>query len=149
MTHKFQFPDIVSTRRLPKRIAEFIEELSPLPSAPRRKRSRRLEKAKVLTSSPVKEKLQETTNKKKTLKRNRGRLPGAVKKVVSLVSNESNDHTKCFICSMRFERSCEEWIQCTGCMRWACVPCTDVEGPNQVDYVRDLCRGESRVTNFF
>lgn len=51
----------------------------------------------------------------------------------------SNDKTSCLYCGMQFKMSCEEWIQCTACQLWACVPCTDAT-KWQVDFVCDICR---------
>ena len=111
-----------------------IEDLSPLPVAPKRKRTMKVEKSKVLTSSPSKKQLEDMKNKSAKRKvRVRSATP-------SKAPAPSYDRTSCFICSMKWVMSCEEWIQCTKCKRWACVPCTDVESADQIEYVCDFCR---------
>ena len=115
---------ITSARKL-------LGDLSPLPKAQKRKRSRKTEKSTVLTSSPVKERLIEGHNKRK------GGKPKPKKN--KSVPDMNEDMTTCLICSMRFVHSCEEWIQCGTCKDWACVPCTDWTAA-QAAYICDRCR---------
>ena len=124
-----------------------ITELSPLPKAEKRKRVRKPEKAMVLTSPPnkqallQKEKKSEEGKQTKLSRKTKGK-PQKTKQIRKNAATDgcsSGDAPQCFICDMRYSMSCEDWIKCTACERWACIPCTDVE-PGQMDYVCDMCR---------
>lgn len=111
---------------------KLLGKLSPYPKAERRKRSRKTEKSAVLTSSPSKEKLLASY-----LKKAKGAKPRHLKKKKSVPDSEQD--TKCLICSMQFVLSSEEWIKCGACNGWACVPCTDANDAQQA-YICDHCR---------
>ena len=51
----------------------------------------------------------------------------------------ANADVQCLICSMKYSFSREQWIQCTSCHNWACLPCTDVD-KGQAGYVCEFCR---------
>ena len=140
-----------------------LDELCQTPKAQRRTRSRRAERSVVLTSSPCKAELrarQKTKHvhcssprekptsgvkrkgkgsgekKKETKKRKHG-LDRSSPRTEAGCS--SSDCTRCYVCSMRHDLSCEEWIKCNVCHRWACLPCTDADA-NQVSFICDMCR---------
>ena len=111
-----------------------LQRICMTPKAEKRKRNRRTEQAKVLTSSPNKRALEEKAAKAKTAEKKTRKSASKGKKKV-----EAPDDTTCVICGMRFIFSCEEWVQCEACRGWACVPCTDIE-KGEVRYTCDLCR---------
>ena len=105
------------------------------------KRPRRAEHAEVLTSSPYKKMLKEALSSKKSAKKKPSSVPRKRLNTVQAgtEASTSRDETKCLVCGMLFRMSCEQWIQCSECSRWACVPCTDADD-KQISYTCDFCR---------
>ena len=131
-------------------------------------RTRRAERAMILTSSPYKAELrvkkkvkepgsatEERTVAKKRQKVASGERKGASRKRLhepdhqspygatdvqqKPVADSSSDDTRCYVCRMRYAISCEEWINCNLCDRWACLPCTDADS-KQISFICDMCR---------
>ena len=115
-----------------------ILEVSPLPKAAKRKRVRKPEKAMILTSSPNKQLLLQKTKAKRQMGGKKSRSRANVRNAAKYGCS-SDDTTQCFVCGMRYSLSCEDWIKCSMCDKWACIPCTDVES-GQLDYICDICR---------
>ena len=115
-----------------------LGSLCSTPHGPKRKRSRRAERAAVLTSSPVKMMI-EGKQRKVTTKKNTRRLKAKKGAASGSMPAGTDNDVNCIICGMRFLMSCEEWIQCAICSGWACVPCTDANDVGE-SYTCDLCR---------
>ena len=122
------------------------EMVKPLPKARPRKasgRGRKRKTSEVLTSTPVKERLEseqkkvEEEKKKTAKKASNKRETKNSKRTSETVSANADVH--CLICGMRYSFSSEEWIQCQSCHNWACLPCTDVD-KGQAGYVCEFCR---------
>ena len=118
-------------------VKELIRQLSPLPKISRpRARSRVVESATVLTSSPHKAKLvMQQTQKallpkraKRVANTSKGKSKAAVKKprVSSESSDEEEEEWPCIVCGepFRHSRSREVWVQCQLCKKWAHEECT-------------------------
>ena len=131
-------------------VAVSPEEIRPHPKAPPRKGTvtRRKRKLEILTDSPVKERIREEQNVKEKSKSGknsktkvtpktskRSRKPAEEGEALQL---PSSDDVRCFTYGMRYAMSCESWIMCDACHRWACEPCTDA--PKRGGYVCKLCR---------
>ena len=131
---------------------DVAELLSPVKASASRKRSRQAQRAEVITSSPYKKRMMDKAEEKKNKqqkKQNAEKQPKQKKKTQAQKRRHeeapgeqpstSSQEVPCFVCGMLFRRSCEQWIQCTVCKLWACVPCTDSD-KKQASYVCDLCR---------
>ena len=127
-----------------------LEEICRTPKAQKRTRSRRAERSMVLTSSPYKAELRgkkknkdsETTSARKEQAGGKKRKAVAERETKGAAKKGacgSSDDTTCYVCRMRFAMSCEEWIKCNACDRWACLPCTDADA-KQVSFICDMCR---------
>lgn len=112
------------------RARSLLSELcKPVKSASKRKRTRKTERAQVITSSPYKNAMKEKESKKKP------KTSVVVKKTVKN-QNKSNEDTgeessdneewPCLVCGEPFcnSRPREKWIQCALCQQWAHEECT-------------------------
>lgn len=129
------------------------EMVKPLPKAGPRKPSTRGRRkritSEVLTSTPVKSRIEsETASRKKTAMKDSTKSKRSKSGVSKKTAKKVKDDTEagpvcpeihCLICSMKYSFSSEKWIQCQMCLNWACLPCTDVE-KGQGGYVCEFCR---------
>ena len=109
-----------------------LTEIRPYPKDPPRKkaaRKRRQRVREILTDTPVKKMMEEKEMEKarKTAKKPRSASKRCQKKTGQASQNKRIDgagadvqltgdsETHCFVCSMMFSMSAEEWVCCTSC----------------------------------
>ena len=122
----------------PRRNPTTFEDLIPLPksadrckSGPSGARKRKVGHAQVITSSPYKTALAESSSarpKSKIQKENvveRKRRTSQKPKVPAKlqIPTEEEDRTPCLYCEIPYCQSKVSWVSCRRCKRWACGDC--------------------------
>lgn len=116
----------------------------PVKSQAKRKRTRKTERAEVLTSSPYKKTLEEKSkNTKVKRQRKTKKADGKVNQTSAetpqseKASSDEAEEWPCLVCGEPFRnsRAGEKWIECTVCRLWAHEECT----PGEAGYICQNC----------
>ena len=120
---------VISTEKVDivKSFKEAIKKFSPLPkAATKRSRSRTSEVARILTSTPEKNAIEEKTKvtRAKVIKQTKTKSAKKLK-----FAGPSTSQYDCMICGEPESNSAagEEWIRCASCDEWAHMLCTSGE----------------------
>lgn len=131
------------TLQLPVENRSFAE-LLPLPTVTTRTKSRKTKHSQILTSTPLKEELENKEEKKqqklKKLEKQKDIKQEKLKKASRRIVPEKKDNsTNADICSVcqEFGKSNEVWWRCRSCAVWTHADCTIIE--NAKDYVCSKC----------
>ena len=130
-----------------------FSDIQKVPSIPEKKKSKRSEESKVVTSSPYKQSLIDNINdqkdkpskvskkplgKKKRPLNQTGGKKGKVAKF-HLVSSENEENSQCPMCHGLWSESLpgEEWVQCSVCQKWLHEECCTFVTPSTATC--DIC----------
>lgn len=122
----------------------------PVKSLTKRKRTRKTERAEVLTSSPYKKTLEEKSKKTKVKRQRKTKTADGHsnkkqgKRLNQIESSSDEDEEwPCLVCGELFHNSKpgENWIQCTVCLLWAHEECT----PGERGYICQNCDSDDSV----
>ncbi|KAL4223621.1 hypothetical protein ACF0H5_017090 [Mactra antiquata] len=141
-----------ATRIEQTRIRNLIHNCSPLPKlATKRSRSRKAEKATLLTSSPYKQMMldeisakssSKTSNKKTKIDQKRRKVNVKRKKRVQSKQDDSSDEDEwpCIICCEPYSHSRprDVWVECQVCKLWAHEQCT----PGTAQFICPNCESD-------
>lgn len=123
----------------PTQFKEILSQLSPHPRAAEKRlsvRKRRSGKSEILTSTTVKDELEEKARKKVQVVTQKRKIKfntssneekkGKQKQIKKPGVEEQKNETRCNICGETFD---EKWIQCCFCHEWSHEACANVTHP--------------------